>query len=136
MTARVIDLPSRDELYARDIDVPFIPASNMKLPVSAADLDMLGVEHTLKTYLASDGDDLWVIGTGDPGIGDPRLTMGWGKTLGLFWVPFRGDHPRLVQLAGRLASLPGCLGASPTNRVVRDSCDVLTNALRLSRAKR
>lgn len=80
VTARVLELPSRRELYARDIDLPFTPASNMKIPVSAAGLDMFGPQHTFETYLAIDGDDLWVIGTGDPGIGDPRLAKRRGST--------------------------------------------------------
>ncbi len=85
VTARVVDLESGYELYARDIDVPFTPASNMKLPVSAAGLDRFGAEHTFKTYLAIDGDDLWVIGSGDPGIGDERLAKRRGSTaVGVF----------------------------------------------------
>jgi len=80
VTARVLELPDRRELYARDIDVPYTPASNMKIPVSAAGLDMFGPDHTFKTYLAQDGDDLWIIGTGDPGLGDPRLAKRRGET--------------------------------------------------------
>ena len=79
MTARVVELPSGRELYARDVDVPYTPASNMKVPVSAAGLDMFGGDHVFMTYLAIDGDDLWVIGTGDPGIGDPRLARARGE---------------------------------------------------------
>jgi hypothetical protein len=33
------------------------------------DLDRFGPEHRFKTYLAIDGDDLWIIGTGDPATG-------------------------------------------------------------------
>lgn len=85
VSARVVTLPERQELYARAADEPYTPASNMKLPVSAAGLDMFGAEHTFKTYLAVDGDDLWVIGTGDPGIGDPRLARrGGAGVTGVF----------------------------------------------------
>lgn len=80
VTARVLELSSGRELYARDCDVPYTPASNMKIPVSAAGLDLFGSGHTFKTYLAVDGDDLWVIGTGDPGLGDPRLAKRRGRT--------------------------------------------------------
>ncbi len=72
-TARVVELSTGRELYAHDIDVPFTPASNMKIPVTAAGLDLFGTQHTFKTYLAKEGGDLWIIGTGDPGTGDPRL---------------------------------------------------------------
>src|SRR5688500_5967588 len=44
-TARVVDLSNGRELYARDIVKPVIPASNMKLFVSAAALDLFGPEH-------------------------------------------------------------------------------------------
>src|SRR5688572_19173865 len=64
--ARVVDLESGRELYARSADEAMIPASNMKLFVTAAALDFLGPEHRFKTYLAMDGEDLWVIGSGDP----------------------------------------------------------------------
>ena len=73
VAARVIELPSGRELYAERADEAVIPASNMKLPVSAAVLDRFGPDHELKTYLAVDGDDLWLIGTGDPATGDPGI---------------------------------------------------------------
>lgn len=76
VSARVIDLGTGHELFAERIDEPFTPASNMKLPVSAAALDRFGPDHQLKTYLALDGDDLWLIGTGDPSVGDGKLTAG------------------------------------------------------------
>ena len=72
-TARVVDLQSGHDLYAVDPDAPFMPASNGKLAVSAATLDFFGSDHTFKTWLAVDGEDLWVIGTGDPGIGDNAI---------------------------------------------------------------
>ncbi|MGQ9650438.1 MAG: D-alanyl-D-alanine carboxypeptidase/D-alanyl-D-alanine endopeptidase [Phycisphaerae bacterium] len=78
--ARVIELPSRCEIYARRIDKPCTPASNFKLLTSAAGLDMFGADHKVKTYLAMDGDDLWLIGTGDPACGDPRLAKAADRT--------------------------------------------------------
>lgn len=78
--ARVLELPSRRELYARRIDAPCAPASNLKLVTSAAGLDMFGRGHAFKTWLAVDGDDLWLIGSGDPGTGDPRLAKAAGHT--------------------------------------------------------
>ena len=79
-TARVIDLQTGRELYAVNIDQPYIPASNGKLAVGAAALDFFGPDHKLKTYLALDGADLWLIGTGDPGIGDNNLAKRAGGT--------------------------------------------------------
>ncbi len=71
--ARVIEVSTRREIYARRPDEPCTPASNFKLLTSATGLDLFGTNRTFKTYLAMDGDNLCIIGTGDPGIGDPRL---------------------------------------------------------------
>src|SRR5689334_1033659 len=73
VAARVYDLDTKEELYAENLDRPMTPASNLKLFTTAATLDRLGPEHTFNTYLAMDGDDLWVIGTGDPSLGDPKI---------------------------------------------------------------
>src|SRR5947209_5754942 len=73
VSARVIDLATGQELYATRADEPFTPASNMKLQTAAAALDLLGAEHVFQTYVAMDGDDLWLIGTGDPACGDSKI---------------------------------------------------------------
>ncbi|HEV8292473.1 MAG TPA: D-alanyl-D-alanine carboxypeptidase/D-alanyl-D-alanine-endopeptidase [Tepidisphaeraceae bacterium] len=78
-SARVVDLQTGRELYSRSPDRPMIPASNMKLFVTAAALDFLGADYRFKTYLALDGEDLWVIGSGDPATGDPRIAKAAGK---------------------------------------------------------
>jgi serine-type D-Ala-D-Ala carboxypeptidase/endopeptidase (penicillin-binding protein 4) len=72
--ARVVDLADGRELYARNIDRPMMPASNGKLANDASGLEHFGPNHRFMTYLAMDGDDLWLIGTGDPGCGDPRIS--------------------------------------------------------------
>lgn len=73
--ARVIELPGGRELYVHNSDLPVMPASNGKLANDASALDHFGPNHTFKTYLAIDGDDLWLIGTGDPGCGDPEIAL-------------------------------------------------------------
>lgn len=77
--ARVIELDTGRELYANLPDEPFLPASNMKLPVSAAALDTFGADRTFDTHLALVGNDLWLIGTGDPAIGDPAIEKKRGR---------------------------------------------------------
>ncbi|HEV2293165.1 MAG TPA: D-alanyl-D-alanine carboxypeptidase/D-alanyl-D-alanine-endopeptidase [Tepidisphaeraceae bacterium] len=77
--ARVIELDTGRELYTNLPDEPFIPASNMKLPVSAAALDTFGADASFETHLAFVGDDLWLIGTGDPAIGDPAIEKKLGR---------------------------------------------------------
>jgi D-alanyl-D-alanine carboxypeptidase/D-alanyl-D-alanine-endopeptidase (penicillin-binding protein 4) len=73
VAARVVDISTGRELYAENADEPMIPASNLKLFVATAALDFFGPDHAFKTYLALDGDDLWIIGTGDPGVGDDAI---------------------------------------------------------------
>jgi D-alanyl-D-alanine carboxypeptidase/D-alanyl-D-alanine-endopeptidase (penicillin-binding protein 4) len=78
--ARVIELKTGRELYAHDLDRPLMPASNMKLPVSSTGLDFFGPDHVFETYLAMDGEDLWLIGTGDPATGDPAIAKANNRT--------------------------------------------------------
>lgn len=73
LAARVVDLNTHEELFAENSDRPMTPASNLKLFTTSATLDRFGPKHTFDTYLAMDGDDLWVIGTGDPSLGDPKI---------------------------------------------------------------
>ncbi len=113
VTARVVTVPRGRELYARDADVPYTPASNLKVPVSAALLDTFGLAHTFKTYVAVDGDDLWIIGTGDPGLGDPRLAQRRGSTVtGVFdaWADALQQRG-LTHIAGDLVYYDGALDA-------------------------
>ncbi len=72
VAVRVLDAQTGDVLYTHGgIDTPLKPASNMKLLTAALALETFGPDHTFKTYLLFDGQDLTVVGTGDPGTGDP-----------------------------------------------------------------
>jgi serine-type D-Ala-D-Ala carboxypeptidase/endopeptidase (penicillin-binding protein 4) len=75
---RVVDLDGRREIYAREIDRPMMPASNMKLVTSATALDRLGSGRGFRTELWLAGDDLYLVGGGDPGLGDPTIAE-WSK---------------------------------------------------------
>lgn len=77
----VVDgLTGQTLLTTPNADAAFIPASNMKLVTSATALDLYGPEARLTTTLAISGDDLVVIGGGDPGLGDPTLEAKAGRT--------------------------------------------------------
>ncbi|MEL7474299.1 MAG: D-alanyl-D-alanine carboxypeptidase, partial [Planctomycetota bacterium] len=54
-------------------DEALIPASNMKLLSTGAALDVLGPEHAYRTRFEVLGDQLIVVGAGDPALGDPDL---------------------------------------------------------------
>ncbi len=89
LTGRVVDLASGTELFASNENVAVMPASNMKLVISSAGLDLLGADYKFKTYLARDGDDIWIVGTGDPAVGDnPLAKRRGGTTMTVFddWV--------------------------------------------------
>lgn len=64
---------------ARD---PLIPASNMKLVTTAAAIDVLGPDFRFRTLLLRKGDDLVLLGDGDPTFGDYELLKksGWNVT--------------------------------------------------------
>jgi D-alanyl-D-alanine carboxypeptidase len=88
VSSRIIELPSRRELYARQADRPMMPASNMKLVTTATALDGFGPDHTFPTRIAVAGNDLYLIGSGDPGLGD-SVIAGWDHKQPLdHFVPF------------------------------------------------
>jgi D-alanyl-D-alanine carboxypeptidase/D-alanyl-D-alanine-endopeptidase (penicillin-binding protein 4) len=88
VSARIIELPSRRELYARQADRPMIPASNLKLITTTTALDTLGADRTFPTRLALAAGDLYLIGSGDPGLGDSVIAE-WAKLKPLdHFAPF------------------------------------------------
>jgi D-alanyl-D-alanine carboxypeptidase/D-alanyl-D-alanine-endopeptidase (penicillin-binding protein 4) len=58
---------------------PLVPASNLKLVTTAAALELLGKDFRFQTVLALRGQDLALIGDGDPSLGDAELLRksGW-----------------------------------------------------------
>ncbi len=113
--ARVIELPGRRELYARNIDRPCTPASNFKLLTSAAGLDMFGPKHKFATFLLLRGDDLLLVGTGDPGTGDARLARAKGGTPVTMLETWAKELQRqgIGRIRGDLVFYDGALEASP-----------------------
>lgn len=79
--ALIVDLSSGEVLLDHQSDTPLVPASNQKLFVMAAAVDLLGPEFTFRTMLAVRGRDVIVIGDGDPGFGDPRLAEANGHPI-------------------------------------------------------
>lgn len=69
--------------------LPLAPASNMKVVTTAAALGLLGPDFRFRTTLAQRQDDLFLIGDGDPTLGDPELTgkSGWSyDTVFVQWA--------------------------------------------------
>lgn len=72
----VVDLRRGEELVnirSRDL---FVPASNQKILTSAFALASLGPGFEFTTSVYRLGDDIVVVGDGDPLLGDPRLAAG------------------------------------------------------------
>jgi len=71
-------------VYDHDARKLMIPASNMKLLVSAAALKYLGPDYVYKTKVGLCGNRLVVIGSGDPLLGDERTDEKYGREPG--WI--------------------------------------------------
>jgi D-alanyl-D-alanine carboxypeptidase/D-alanyl-D-alanine-endopeptidase (penicillin-binding protein 4) len=79
--AAVVHLRSGRTLLALRADEPHVPASNQKLLTAAFALVRLGAAFEFETAAHRVGDDLWVVGAGDPTFGDPRLADRGGRSI-------------------------------------------------------
>jgi serine-type D-Ala-D-Ala carboxypeptidase/endopeptidase (penicillin-binding protein 4) len=67
-------LGSKQTLYSRDAQNYFIPASNTKLLTTAAAIQQLGGNFTIRTSIYTEKDgSLRVVGRGDPSLNDAQL---------------------------------------------------------------
>jgi D-alanyl-D-alanine carboxypeptidase/D-alanyl-D-alanine-endopeptidase (penicillin-binding protein 4) len=63
-------------LYARNPDMPFIPASILKVATASAALDLLGENYRFPTEFYFDRDHkLWIKGYGDPALVSEELAL-------------------------------------------------------------
>ncbi len=104
MGVRVLELPSGRVLYSVQAEKAFVPASNMKIVTTAAALDLLGVEFTYRTVLAKRGDDLIIIGSGDPATGDPVIADAKGRPITAIFHDWAAALKRagITEVSGRL----------------------------------
>ncbi|MGE0480897.1 MAG: D-alanyl-D-alanine carboxypeptidase/D-alanyl-D-alanine-endopeptidase [Phycisphaerae bacterium] len=77
----VVDLATGQRWFEHDADTPLKPASVLKLFTTAAALDRFGPDFRYETPLHLAGEELWVIGSGDPGLGDERLLARHRRSL-------------------------------------------------------
>ncbi len=80
---RLGDSPAASQvIYDRHGNVPFTPASNLKLVTTSAALDLLGADFQFRTQLVQKGSALALVGDGDPTLGDAELLkpVGWQST--------------------------------------------------------
>jgi D-alanyl-D-alanine carboxypeptidase/D-alanyl-D-alanine-endopeptidase (penicillin-binding protein 4) len=79
------DSDGQDQLvFEHNAHDPRIPASNLKLVTTSAALAKFGPDFKFKTVLMKRGDDLVLVGDGDPTLGDAEYLKtvggGWGVT--------------------------------------------------------
>lgn len=80
-SACVVDLHSGHTVFTLHADLPLIPASSAKVFVLAAALKVLGPGFEFRTRLATDGVNLFLVGDGDPALGDPRIHRRAGQRI-------------------------------------------------------
>ena len=90
--AVVVDLQTGKVLLDIHGDETLIPASNAKVFSLAAAIDVLGPGFEFRTVVATRGDDLIVVGDGDPSLADPE---GAGKPSDPVAALFDGWAARL-----------------------------------------
>jgi D-alanyl-D-alanine carboxypeptidase/D-alanyl-D-alanine-endopeptidase (penicillin-binding protein 4) len=84
-SVRVLDPDTGKTLFEQDADKPVTPASNMKLTVTSAFLDYFGPDASFETNAVVVGEDLWIVGSGDPATGDAAIAKKHGVSqLALF----------------------------------------------------
>ncbi|MDD4889930.1 MAG: D-alanyl-D-alanine carboxypeptidase/D-alanyl-D-alanine-endopeptidase, partial [Phycisphaerae bacterium] len=77
----IVDVLASKPVYSLREAELFIPASNMKLLTTAAALDQLGADFSFQTTFALRGQDMVVIASGDPGLGDERIARKHNATI-------------------------------------------------------
>jgi D-alanyl-D-alanine carboxypeptidase/D-alanyl-D-alanine-endopeptidase (penicillin-binding protein 4) len=75
----VADAGSGQPWFAYQPDTPLKPASVQKLLVTAAALERFGPGFCYQTRVYLYRDELWVVGAGDPGLGDQRIADRYGR---------------------------------------------------------
>ena len=81
---QVIHAPTGKIVYSHNAKTPLIPASNMKVITSATALRTLGSDFVFKTEVGMRGQDLCIIGNGDPLFGELETDMLHNRESG--WV--------------------------------------------------
>jgi D-alanyl-D-alanine carboxypeptidase/D-alanyl-D-alanine-endopeptidase (penicillin-binding protein 4) len=116
------------EIVAIEAGRPMIPASNMKVVSTGAALHALGLDFDFVTRILRDGNTFFVVGDGDPSLGDPALF----EKLVLTTVPTDGadesgdavDTPRFDEetiLDFWVTAITEAAGDEPVRLLVDDS---------------
>lgn len=96
---QIMEAASGATVYEHNASGAMVPASNMKIIVSAAALKYLGPNYVYKTKVGLRGDTLVVVGGGDPLLGDSANDSKYGREPG--WI--FGDITAALKRNGRAA---------------------------------
>jgi D-alanyl-D-alanine carboxypeptidase/D-alanyl-D-alanine-endopeptidase (penicillin-binding protein 4) len=91
---RIVKADTGKILYRHNAKEAMVPASNMKIIVTAAALKYLGPDYEYKTKVGLCGDTLVIIGAGDPLLGDKVTDAKYGREVG--WI-FEDTTARLLK---------------------------------------
>ncbi len=80
----IINADSGEIVYSHNASRPLIPASNMKVITTAAALRFLGPDFEYRTQVGLCDNNIVVIGSGDPLLGDEKTDIKNGRKIG--WV--------------------------------------------------
>ena len=83
-SVHIVRADSGKTVYNRNANKPLIPASNMKIIITAAALKYLGPNYEYKTQIGLCDDTLVIIGSGDPLLGDKLTDAKYGREVG--WI--------------------------------------------------
>ena len=80
----IIKVDSGETVYSHNARKAMVPASNMKIIITAAALEYLGPNYEYKTRIGLCGNTLVVVGSGDPLLGDKVTDAKYGRENG--WI--------------------------------------------------
>ena len=83
-SVKIIKANSGKTIYSHNSAAPMMPASNMKIIISAAALKYLGPDYEYKTKIGFCDNTLVVLGGGDPLLGDKKTDEKYGRETG--WI--------------------------------------------------
>jgi D-alanyl-D-alanine carboxypeptidase/D-alanyl-D-alanine-endopeptidase (penicillin-binding protein 4) len=80
----IVKPDSGTAIYSHNANSAMVPASNMKIIITAAALKYLGADYKYKTKVGLCGQTLVVVGSGDPLLGDKATDNRYGRKNG--WI--------------------------------------------------
>ncbi len=101
------DVGTGQTLFHSSGNLPLKPASVIKLFVTAAAVEHFAADFHFETRFLRSANELWVVGAGDPALGDERLLQRRGLT----------PNGQLSEWARKIAE---SFGSDPVERIVLD----------------